>query len=268
MENDGYIRVDESGKMESCIKGQIEQKYLPVIEDLVEKICEIGGSNIRSILLRGSVACNKVIPGVSDIDFVIILKSTSEKMTQEIEMLAAKEAKKYQQVFTTIDLSCYEYAECIRPENNRLLMNLKLTGRKVYGEDMICRLPDLYCNEELAKRIYVQTVQESQETLDRIKKRERICYMGIERKPSFLCVWFMRSFCRGLIAFSMLETKRFSLNVGNSCEEFLACYPEYEKQIRECQKLEREPSEDWEYLESICEEVLLQYCSLGRKNGW
>lgn len=139
----------------------------------------------------------------------------------------------------------------------------------LYGEDIIKLLPDLFCDTLLAKKIYDQTVNESKNTLVLIENRINITYMGIKRGASFLCVWFMRSFCRGLIAFSMLKEKVFSLNVLNCCEEFLKRYPEYDYIIGECQKLERLPTNDWKHLEVIAKTALDIYMKIGeREMGW
>lgn len=269
MKNNGFILVDTDGKLLSLSDGSIERNYQYIVDDLVDGILKISKKNVRSIVLRGSVAYKNILPGISDIDIIIILYHIFKNEKDQIEKFAAVKTLEYKDIFSTVDLSCYEYKTCLLPENNRLLMNIKLTGYVLYGEDIIKKMPDVYCDITLAKKIFFQTVEESKETLQLIKNKTLVHYMGIERPPSFLCVWYMRSFCRGLIAFSMLKENKFSLNVLNSCEEFVKYYPEYNDLIRECQRLEKSPTDDWKYMEEVAEQALNIYILIGqRKMGW
>lgn len=269
MKNDGFITVDVNGKIHSLVDGRIEREYQYIVNNLVEGIIKISGDNVRSILLRGSVAYKNVLPGISDIDMVIILKQMIDDQRIQIENFAALKAAEFAEVFSTVDLSCYEYETCLLPENNRLFMNIKFSGLVLYGENVIKLMPDVYCDISLAEKIFRQTVMESKETLQLIREKTIVEYMGIKRQPAFLCVWYMRSFCRGLIALTMLKEKRFSLNVKNCCEEFVKYFPEYNELIRECENLEKNPSNNWEYIESIAGRALAEYIALGKiEMGW
>lgn len=254
-----YIPVLEDGSLVSIVQGAVEEKYEPIVNAIVADIVELCGDNLRSIILRGSVAYKNVLPGISDIDMVIILKQCGNEKQKELECLAAKEAGRFQQTFSTVDLSCYLFDECLKPENNRLFLNLKLTGMVLWGEDVLEKLPTVYCDNMNAERIVQQTIRESVEVLDWIRNKKEMVFMGIKRGCSFLCVWFMRNYCRGLIAFTMCKRHKFALDIRTCCEEFMQEFPEHAGLTERCRKLEMDPTNDWDELLMVAEEATKMY---------
>lgn len=231
-----------------------------IITDILE---ELGADKVRSIVLRGSIACHLDIPGISDLDLVIFLHQYSDRACTLLEELAAKETEHWRDLVSLVDLSCERF-DLLTTDifHNRLYLNLKLTGITLWGEDLISLLPEISHNRVLAERIARQTWLESLQTYELISGKQTVSFMGESRGCDFLCVWFMRSFCRGLISLVMLKRQVFSLHVQSCALLFEEQYPMHASLAKRCRELECAPTKDWEYLREVTTEALNVYHAL------
>ena len=189
----------------------ISKENLHNINEIVSSIQKVLKESPYAIFLRGSLAYGRFIPGISDVDFVVIVPIKSEKVESQLAFLAGELTNKYRDWSSMIEISVYTPAEVLQPENNRLYMNILLTGIQLAVNDYSPVFPMPILNSVLKNRIMSQTINDCRHTLDTISKRKPVMYMGESRGADFLCVWFMRDLIRGTIAFVMDEI----LNTGH-----------------------------------------------------
>lgn len=258
------IPIDQDGFLLPIAKMNPAPAYRDAIAQIVEDIVdELGADAIRSIILRGSIACHLDIPGISDMDFVIFLRQYSKEAGNALETLAAKETTRWKHLVSLVDLSCERFDLLTTAvDHNRLFLNLKLTGITLWGEDLVAQLPPIRLDRSLAIKIARQTWTESKQTAERIMDKMVVRFMGENKGCDFLCVWFMRSFCRGLIAFTMLKEQVFSLHVQTCARLFEKQFPQYAELAQVCRELECAPTNDWQHLQAITKEALRVYETL------
>lgn len=255
------IPLSPSGKLMSIAKSAPADAYRDMIRQVVDNILStLGEDQVRSIVLRGSIACHTDIPGISDLDMVIFLHHEFEDAQRMLADLAARETLRWKELVSLIDLSCAQFnLLTTRIDHNRLYLNLKLTGVTLWGEDLVAQLPDVSFDRDLIRRIALQTWQESNQTYKLIREQTKLSYMGDERGCDFLCVWFMRSYCRGLIAPVMCKEEIFSLHVQTCARLFEALFPQYATLARRCREMECAPTHDWQELQQLTLQALNVY---------
>lgn len=258
------IPISDGGLLLSIAKEKPAEAYQAPLKAIVADILEtLGPKNVRSIVLRGSVACHTDLPGISDLDLVIFLRDHSGEACAQLEALAARETERWRALVPLVDLSCERFDRLTTDIfYNRLYLNLKLTGITLWGEDLIALLPDIAFDRALAGRIARQTWLESLQTFRLISRKQTVPFMGESRGCDFLCVWFMRSFCRGLIAMVMLKRRIFSLHVQTCADLFGEQFPQYAPLAKRCRELECAPTKDWEQLAATAAEALRAYEAL------
>lgn len=255
------IPTTSDGTLLSIAKSKPAAAYAKAIEQIVADIlAELGSETVRSIVLRGSVACHTDLPGISDLDMVVFLHQDTPECESRLAALAAKETILWKSLFSLVDLSCAPYDLLLRRiDMHRLYLNLRLTGITIWGEDLISDLPEPVCNRALASRIARQTWLESLQTYEMIRNRQTVSYMGETRGCDFLCVWFLRSFCRGLIVPVMLRRPVFSLNVQTCAGLFAEEYPADSALAQQCRTFECTPLTQWNRLQELTEQCLNLY---------
>ena len=257
-----YISIDKNGYLipiasTSTVRPETLKTALALIEE-IDKECD---KNLHSIILRGSAACGMEIPKHSDLDIMIFPKEYSKKQKGNIEKLALRLSQVYERTYALIDLSYIDYNELSDMEKNiRMILNAKLTGITLYGEDIVSVIPQIFFDINLAGRIARQAIRETKENINVLKKgMEHFYYMGRKRDIKFLCIWMMRVICRGLIAPVMTHRKVFTLNVETSGKEYISLFPEHEDLITSFLEWEKFPLSNKEEITISVDRFMPQY---------
>ena len=217
------------------------------------------------VYLRGSLAYGGFITGISDIDMIIIVSEKIDGIEEQLAILASEYSRKFREWCSLVDISIYTNEEVLLPQNNRLYLNITLTGVALFIHGLKPNYPLPILNSELKERIIRQTLKDCYHTLDLICKHKPITYMGELRGADFLCVWFIRDFLRGTIAFVMEEQQCFSLHVQTCAILFSLQYPEYAKLTERLTKAECNPPGDWRLVESLANDAIEIYIALATK---
>ena len=230
------------------------------IREITEQIKRVAGSTLRSVILRGSVAYGGFHRRLSDLDLVIFLWRQDAQIVSQIERLSVQMSRKYKDKFSLVDLSVESFDEIGRSvRSNRLWLNLKLTGITVEGEDLLPLLPECVADDQMAEKIYAQTILDSEECLKMIERKQSMYYMGMERGSEFLCVWYMRNMIRGFTALILREKGVFTMHLTTCCYEMIKLYPSDQALIEEVWKAERKPITSWDKLCELAEKSLMVY---------
>lgn len=230
-----------------------------ILDGIVSDIARIIPYGKGRIYLRGSLAYGKFVKGVSDMDLVVVSEFVTAESQKSLDSLIAQYNLKYADRYQLVDISYYPKEIFFVPENNRLLMNILFTGILLYNNDLPLELPNLRFDKELQVRIAKQTINDCHATLEMIKNKRSIFYMNKKREADFLCVWFMRDLCRGLIALVMNKKEVFSLNVSTCCYEFSLTFPDYADFVLELWEAERFPCKEWEKLIPLAQNAINVY---------
>lgn len=216
------------------------------IAEITDGISAVLGSNLRSIILRGSVACGRALDGISDLDLVIFPYDFSENQRGQIEGLSVSLSPGLKNRFSLIDLSYVDAGELRYVEKNaRMILSLKLTGIVIFGEDIISDIEPMKISQQTARRIAGQALRETKDNVDLLAAGTReFPYMGVNRGTGFFCVWMMRVLCRGLIAPVMAREPVFTLNVEAAGAEYIRLFPEHAPYVERLLEWEKRPTQD------------------------
>lgn len=263
-----YIPIDEKKNLLNISDeknlSSVDREILGVIVKDIAKILPGGKGRIY---IRGSLAYGRFLEGISDMDMVVVTDNITPESEKALEQLISEYNKKYADRYGIVDISYYPEDVFKDPKNNRLLMNILFTGILLYENDLCPELPTLSFSKELQKRIASQTLDDCRATLKTIENHTPVMYMDKQRGADFLCVWFMRDFCRGLIALVMNKKEVFSLNVSTCCYEFAKSFPDYEDFVLELWELERKPCNNWDTLAAVAKNALDVYEKLIKEEG-
>lgn len=239
-----YILADENGHLMPIASiTKVLQKDKEIVSKILSSLKELIGDNLRSVILRGSVACGQAIEKISDLDIIIFPYQYTENQKVQVEDLSRKLSPNLIYRYCLVDLSYVDFIELdFKEKNTRMLMNIKLVGITIYGEDVIKLIKPFKVSLELATRIYNQTIYETEYNLELLSTGiGDFFYMGVKRSVDFFCVWMMRVICRGLIAPVMLKSPLFTLNVEASGNEYIRFFPEHKIYIEQMLEWEKHP---------------------------
>lgn len=214
------------------------------------------------VYVRGSLAYGGFVPAISDLDLVVIAPQIREGDEEALSELAATTSRGLSDWCSMVDISIYTPEQVMRKENNRLYLNIALTGLEVRSCGFKLNVPVPVLGRQLQRDIINQTLADCRVTREVIRARRPVTYMGETRGAEFLCTWFMRDMLRGMIAFVMRERRCFSLHVQTCAALFAQCYPCYRDLASRLSRAEREPLADWGALEALADEALAVYTAL------
>ena len=254
-----YIPINNNNELMSIVtNGTVNTsvELYNAVEDITNNVVAELGEYIESIVLRGSLAYGGFINKISDLDLVVFLLDGAPEYVSVLEKMAGRASEKYRHLFSMVDISGVSFDEVCDKKNTRLYLNLKLTGKTLYGKDLIVKLPPCFCNTELMTNLYRQTINDCVESLKMIDATHDIYYMGEYRGCDFLCVWFMRNLIRGFSVPLFLKKKIFTMHLTTCCYELKQLFPQHGKLIEKLWISERYPIQDWNELSLLCQEAL------------
>ncbi|MBR5236978.1 MAG: nucleotidyltransferase domain-containing protein [Clostridia bacterium] len=255
-----YIPSNNANELTSIANAKMieeSEELKKAIDDIKNSIIAELNDDVKSIVLRGSLAYGGFIKKISDLDLVVFLNKHTADGESILEKIAGVASSKYSHLFQMVDISGVDFEDvCQNEKNTRLYLNLKLTGKTLYGADFISKLPPCICNPELLKKLYRQTVGDSAETLKMIDTAENIFYMGKQKGCDFLCVWFMRNIIRGFAVPIFLKKNIFSMHLTTCCYELSLLFPQYKELIEKIWHSERYPIHNWNELSLFCRKAL------------
>lgn len=263
-----YIPIDkEKNLLNIANKEYLSNTDKEIINKIANNVLAVLPNGRGRIYLRGSLAYGKFVEGISDMDMVVITDTITTESKETLDSLIDKYNIEYANRYQIVDISYYSKEIFLDPMNNRLLMNILFTGILLYEQDFNFELPKLIFDKDLQVRIATQTIRDCLSTLEKIENKTSILYMNKIRGADFLCVWFMRDICRGLIALVMNKKEVFSLNVSTCCYEFSITFPEYADFAYDLWRAERFPCKDWDELIPLAKNAIKVYENLISEEG-
>lgn len=126
--------------------------YKKCLIELKKELIDLEGPNLKSIILRGSLAKGTVVPGWSDIDLTIILSKFDKKMITVIKNISEE-----YKIRIGIDTALYKNSSKIKKgfissKGSVLLLELPLFSRTIYGKNPSSKIKNIDKYQDEIKR--------------------------------------------------------------------------------------------------------------------
>ncbi|MEK7641622.1 MAG: hypothetical protein AAB365_01355 [Patescibacteria group bacterium] len=221
--------IDENGcVINEASADKVQGEYIPLVADVLSLAQTKLTTNLRSVYIRGSVSVGRAVPGISDLDSVIVVYhsvSAAELawFSQEARLLE----KKYPHV-TFVDITVLTLDQILTSkEYSNLKIYLKTQSYIAYGEDILMHIADVKPGPDLARRMYAGLREECADLRNVISGDGKKTYLGEEKTLAFWCVWNMRVLLRSGLGLVMFETPVYSQDLETCYAVFSTAYPEY-----------------------------------------
>lgn len=227
-----YFKLDEEGYLiNPASLEKIQNKWKPLVKDIVDIYREKYEENLKQVYVRGSVAKGEAVEGVSDIDTFAYVDFPLEYLNEnkiDQEMIKALE-KKYNFV-EDVEIQVYPLSNI---PNNHIILNQSVC---VYGDSI--KIPKQKPGKEMsihASGFHNRFVWFDKFLLEKDEADEEI------KKD---CVWLMKGLLRTGFEITMEREKKYTRDLYLCYETFSKYYPEKEPEMKEVLKLALNPTAD------------------------
>lgn len=226
-----YFKTDENGFLVNPTSiEKVQEKWKPIIEDIVDLYRKVYGEKLKSVYIRGSVAKGEAVDGVSDIDtFAYVDLSKEELKANNISSDMRKDLEEKYNFVEEIEMGAYSSSQI--PDHS-IILNQSLC---VYGEPI--EVPKLKVGKGMALHspTFHNRFSWFQKFLERDDSEEEI------KKD---CVWLMKGLLRTGFELTMERSQKYTRDLYRCYETFSEYYPEKESEMREVLDLALNPTGD------------------------
>lgn len=237
-----YFKVDENGFLINPASfDKIQEKWKPVVDDVVLLYQNLYGNKLKNVYIRGSVAKGEAVDGVSDVDTFAFVdmpkdelkeKSTNRAMRKHIE-------EKYSFV-EGIEMGASPFSEI---RDDYIILNQSLC---VYGEPI--QVPKLKPGKDMA--LHAPTFYNRFNWFERFLEKD-----DSEEEVKRGCVWLMKGLLRTGFELTMERSQKYTRDLYRCYETFAEYYPEKEIEMREVLDLALNPITNKKKLKDVMEDI-------------
>ncbi len=237
-----YFDVDKNGFLINPASAEkIQEKWKPLVGDIVEvykgKYCE----KLKNVYLRGSVAKGEAIEGVSDIDtFAYVDLSKEELKDNNTNRDMRKHIEEKYDFVEDIEMGAFPISNIT---NDYIILNQSLC---VYGEPI--SIPKLKVGKEMA--IHSPTFYNRFTWFEKFLEKDES-----EQEIRKGCVWLMKGLLRVGFELTMERSQKYTRDLYRCYETFSEYYPEKEAEMREVLDLALNPTVDKNKMKEIMENI-------------
>ncbi|BAZ12593.1 hypothetical protein NIES4071_44240 [Calothrix sp. NIES-4071] len=130
---------------------KVAPKYLELLHELQTRVKKDFGADLRAYYLLSSVGRGENLPGVSDMDTVIILRRAPNDEDELWEKAIQEKFEPKYPTLTLLDISCIHDKEFDDPNAERLRFIFKTDSVLVCGEDITASFSSYPPGVQLAK---------------------------------------------------------------------------------------------------------------------
>ncbi len=237
-----YFEVDENSYLKNPASlDKIQEKWKPLVDDVIEVYRNKFGENLHSVYIRGSVAKGEAVDRVSDLDsfaYVNLSKEEIEKGWQREGQVLLKEK--------------YPFAEDIEitvmpvPEKASLMIAQSVC---VYGESM--EVPPKKPGKDMLNHLYhfEERHANARKWLENISDDEKEQIMS-------KCTWLMKDILRTGFELTMERSGRYTRDLYLFYKDFSEYYPDKEPLMRHILDLTLNPTSDKQKVLEIRDEII------------
>ncbi len=237
-----YFQSDESGFLINPASAEkVQEKWKPLIEDIVDVYKNLYGEKLKNVYIRGSVAKGEAVEGVSDIDtFAYVDLSKEELNESNINREVRKHIEEKYDFVEDIEMGAYPLSEI---SNDSIILNQSLC---VYGEPI--SVQKLKVGKEMAIH--------SPSFHNRLKWFENFLIKDEnDEEIKKGCVWLMKGLLRVGFELTMERSQKYTRDLYRCYETFAEYYPEKEAEMRDVLDLALNPIADKKKIKEIMENL-------------
>lgn len=232
-----YFEVDADGYIVNPASSEkIQERWEPVIEDVINAYKAAYGDSLRNVYIRGSVAKGQAVDGVSDIDTFAYVDLPKEDIKHDWVNTTEKELTAKHDFVSEIELGASPMSDI---EKDSIILNQSIC---VYGEPI--EAPKLKTGKELA--IHARKFHKRVDWY-----RERLAKDEGDEETRKGCVWFMKGILRVGFEITMERSHRYTRDLYRCYETFAEYYPEKEPEMREVLYLALNPTTDKDKIRQV-----------------
>ena len=242
----------------------IQRQYQPVIDSIASQCATRLTDNIRSIYVRGSVSVGRASPGISDLDFVVVVFQEISANDRVFLSAKARELEIEFPFVTFIDITTVTVEQLLSSkEFANLAVYLKTQSFLIFGKDILLLLPEIHVGPMLAMRMYGNLEHELTEMRLVIENPEsNRTYLGEKKPVEFWCVWTMRVLLRSGLGLVMMKRPVYSQDLETCYEIFAAENPALAGQMKQALTYAVSPISDRKKLTAFLYEFVPEYIAL------
>lgn len=235
-----YFETDSEGYViNPASLDKIQEKWKPVIEDVINTYKNHFGDKLKNVYIRGSVAKGEAIDRVSDLDSFSYIDLPAKDIDDEWESEAENEIKEKYDFIEGAELMCRPVG--IGPMNI-ILLNQSVC---VYGEPV--HVPKVRPGKEMM--IHIPNLKKRTNLLE-----EKLEKATTEEEIKSACVWFAKDVLRTGFELVMDRSQKYTRDLYLCYQTFAEYYPEKESQMRQVLDYALNPTSDKETIQKMRDE--------------
>lgn len=227
-----YFDVDSEGQLVNpASMEKIQEEWLPVVSDIVEKYKAEYGSTLHSVYVRGSVGKGDAVAGISDVDTFAYVTSKKEEIKTDWMDLSEKEMLVKYPFIQGVELNVDPVGDA---SNDRILI---LQSACVYGPDLGKMMSKIKVGKETLSHVYsfAKDLSWFDEWYLKTQEPEEI---------KSCCMWLMKRFLRTGLELIMERAGLYTRDLYPSYKVFAEYYPEKDAEMKEVLYLTLNPTDD------------------------
>lgn len=250
-------------------RSKIQGDYRPAVDLALSQIkSNLPEKEIVSIYLRGSVGCGKAIRGISDIDIVTITRAAINDVNLKWRQKSNSLITARYPFITLVDFAVISENELLHGEKyHNLQIYLKTCSVKLYGKEILPKIPAVIPGRELALRMYPDLNKEMSKLKEKFLPGVKdLSYSGQDRPISFWCVWTARVLIRSGLALSMINEQIYTPDLKECYSTFSKHYKNMAPGMKKALRYAISPTDDRQEMIRFFEGYIDQYLELFSKS--
>ncbi|USN94513.1 MAG: nucleotidyltransferase domain-containing protein [Candidatus Nomurabacteria bacterium] len=233
-----YFEVDEEGYLiNPASEEKIQEKWRPVIDDVVELYKDAYGDKLKQVYIRGSVAKGEAVENVSDIDTFAIVDLSKEDLNVAKEIKDAR--KELEQKYPFVNGIEFEPRLKSNFNKNDIILSQSLC---IHGEPL--ETPKRKPGKEMS--IHASYIKQNLSWIKNFLEKDES-----EEEIKNACTWVTKVILRTGFEITMERSKRYTRDLYKCYETFREYYPEKEEEMREVLHYALNPTSDKEKIREI-----------------
>ena len=242
-----YFEVDEEGYLKNPASAEkIQEKWKPLIGDIVEAYKKQFGDKLLNVYIRGSVAKGEAVEGISDVDTFAYVDLSKEEIKKDWVKTAEIELRTKYPFANGIELGGFPPSDI---EDDGALLNQSLC---VFGEPLEVPKTKKPGRESTSMR-HLPNINKRMDWFE--KKIEKIDSDDKEELKS-ACVWLMKEMLRCGFELTMERSGRYTRDLYLCYKDFSEYYPDKEALMREILDLALNPTSDKDKIKEVKDQIL------------
>jgi predicted nucleotidyltransferase len=220
---------------------KVKPEYQNLLNQLKQRVENHFGNDLCAYYLLGSVGRGEDIPGVSDIDTIVILNRSLSDDDEEWEKAIAEEFEPQYPSLSRLDISCIETQELNDSNAKRLRFIFKTDGVLICGQDITSAFTSYPAGLELAKLLNANY----RKSLEDIRKDILEPDEYDKNNPNHLIEsvrWTSKKVLRLCLGIIMVDEEFYTRNMQEIAAKFCQRYPMYREQTQKAFNQYLEPT--------------------------